>query len=58
MGPRVNFYTSLVCDDYYSEKMGLGLSGPLQGGTFPLIEIGRQNGDCRVPEVPSIGDVS
>jgi len=51
MAPKINLYSSLACDDYYSERSNLGLPGPLPGGAYPIIEIGQQNPDCHIPEV-------
>ena len=51
MAPKINLYSSLACEDYYSEKSGLGLTGPLPGGAYPIIEIGQPNPDCHLPEV-------
>jgi hypothetical protein len=51
IAPKINLYQSLVCEDYYSERSGQGLSGPLPGGAYPVIEIGQQNPDCHIPQV-------
>jgi hypothetical protein len=51
MAPKINLYSSLACNDYYSERSNLGLPGPLPGGAYPIIEIGQSNPDCHLPEV-------
>lgn len=51
IAPKINLYSSLACEDYYSERSNLGLPGPLPGGAYPVIEIGHPNPDCHVPEV-------
>lgn len=51
MAPKINLYSSLACDDYYSERYNVGLPGPLPGGGYPVIEIGQPNPDCHLPEV-------
>jgi hypothetical protein len=51
MAPKINLYSSLACEDYYSERNNLGLPGPLSGGAFPVIDIGKSNPDCHIPEV-------
>lgn len=53
MAPRINLYSSLACEDYYSERSNLGLPGPLPGGAYPVIDIGHQNPNCHIPEVYS-----
>lgn len=51
MAPKINLYSSLACEDYYSERNNLSFSSPLHGGASPVIEIGQQNLDCHIPEV-------
>jgi hypothetical protein len=51
VAPKINLYSSLACEDYYSERTNLGLPGPLPGGAFPVIDIGQSNPDCHIPEV-------
>jgi hypothetical protein len=51
VAPKINLYSSLACEDYYSERSNLGLPGPLPGGAYPIIEIGQPNPDCHIPEV-------
>jgi hypothetical protein len=51
MAPKINLYSALACEDYYSERSNLGFPGPLPGGAFPIIEIGQPNPDCHLPEV-------
>jgi hypothetical protein len=51
MAPKINLYSSLACEDYYSERSNLGFPGPLPGGAYPIIEIGQPNPDCHLPEV-------
>src|SRR5271170_2175964 len=51
MAPKINLYSSLACDDYYSERSNMGLPGPLPGGAYPIIQIGQSNPDCHIPEV-------
>jgi hypothetical protein len=56
MAPKINLYSSLVCEDYYSERFHAGLPGPLPGGAFPVIDIGQPNPDCHLPEVYQFDD--
>jgi hypothetical protein len=51
VAPKINLYSSLACEDYYSERSNLGLPGPLPGGAYPIIEIGQPNLDCHLPQV-------
>jgi len=54
MAPKINLYSSLACEDYYSERSDLGFPGPLPGSAYPIIEIGQPNPNCHLPEVAEI----